>query len=66
MVYARMTVIAPDHGQNWWDLARLQLVERDVDAARASLSAMLEITRDPERRAPITAALDKLSGRSSR
>lgn len=62
-LYESMTIIAPSNGQGWWDLARLQLVTGAVDAARASLSAMLEVTRDPERRAHITDALDRLAGR---
>ncbi|WP_022682383.1 SirB1 family protein [Sphingobium bisphenolivorans] len=62
ILYERMTVVAPEHGAGWWELARLQLAEGEVDAARASLSAMLEITRDPERRAQIGAALTRLAG----
>ncbi len=64
-LYARMTVIAPEHGAGWWELARLQLALGDVDAARASLSAMLEITRDPERRGQINQLLVQLSGQAS-
>lgn len=64
-LYARMTVIAPEHGAGWWELARLQLALGDVDAARASLSAMLEITRDPERRGQINQLLVRLSGQAS-
>jgi len=60
-VYERMTIVAPSHGQGWWDLARLQLVAGAVDPARASLSAMLEVTRDPERRRQITDTLHRLS-----
>lgn len=56
-LYDRMTVVAPEHEAGWWELARLQLADGEVDAARASLSAMLEITRDPERRSQISAAL---------
>ncbi|AUW57357.1 hypothetical protein C1T17_03845 [Sphingobium sp. SCG-1] len=62
-LYHRMTVVAPENGHGWWELARLQLVARDVDAARRSLSAMLEVTRDPERREHISAALDAISPR---
>ncbi|WP_269748664.1 tetratricopeptide repeat protein [Sphingobium chungbukense] len=64
-LYERMTVVAPEHGAAWWTLARLQLVEGQVDAARASLSAMLEITRDPERRGQIHATLNRLAGQPS-
>jgi hypothetical protein len=56
-LYERMTVMAPDHDAGWWELARLQLVHLEVDKARASLGAMLEVTRDIERRAHIHAAL---------
>jgi regulator of sirC expression with transglutaminase-like and TPR domain len=64
-LYERMTIVAPEHGAGWWTLARLQLVHGEVDAARASLSAMLEITRDPERRSHIAATLERLAGQSS-
>lgn len=60
-LYERMTVMAPDHDAGWWELARLQLVYREVDEARASLGAMLEVTRDIERRAHIHAALARLT-----
>jgi regulator of sirC expression with transglutaminase-like and TPR domain len=60
-LYERMTVVAPDHDAGWWELARLQLVHREVDKARASLGAMLEVTRDIERRAHIHAALGRLT-----
>lgn len=62
ILYGRMTVIAPDNGQGWWDLARLQLGNGEVDEARYSLGAMLEITRDPDRRRHITDALEMLAG----
>jgi regulator of sirC expression with transglutaminase-like and TPR domain len=62
-LFRRMTVIAPENGQGWWDLARMQLGARDIDAARGSLSAMLEVTRDRERRDQIAAALEALAGR---
>jgi regulator of sirC expression with transglutaminase-like and TPR domain len=61
-LYERMTTIAPSHGHAWWERARLELVEGEVGAARASLSAMLEVTRDPTIRAHVTAALDALAG----
>ena len=62
-LYHRMTIVAPENGHGWWELARLQLVARDVDAARRSLSAMLEITRDPERREHVSAALEAIAPR---
>lgn len=64
IVYERMTVIAPEHGAGWWELARLQLVQGAFDAARGSLSAMLEVTRDPERRRHINAALTQIPSSS--
>jgi regulator of sirC expression with transglutaminase-like and TPR domain len=59
-VYERMTLVAPDNPDGWWELARLQLQLHDVNAARRSLSAMLEVTRDPERRKLVTATLQAL------
>lgn len=61
-IYSRIVEVAPSHGQGWWDLARLQLSAGEVDEARGSLSSMLEITRDPESRAQVVAALEALSG----
>ncbi|MET0270561.1 MAG: transglutaminase-like domain-containing protein [Sphingomonas sp.] len=57
-VFARMTVVAPDHAAGWWERARLELALGDGTAARASLSALLEVTRDPDlrRRAAATMA----------
>lgn len=62
-IYERMTVVAPDHVDGWWDLARLQLGIGALDDARHSLSAMLEVTRDPQRRELATAALDSIAPR---
>lgn len=59
-LYERMTIVAPSSGQSWWERARLELVVGKVGEARASLSAMLEMTRDPEIRTRVTAALDAL------
>lgn len=61
-LYERMTDIAPGTGHAWWERARLELVHGNVADARRSLSAMLEMTRDPERRAHIGAALAALAG----
>jgi regulator of sirC expression with transglutaminase-like and TPR domain len=61
-LYERMTTIAPFSGQCWWEQARLELVAGKVAEARASLSAMLEVTRDPDMRTHVTAALDALAG----
>jgi regulator of sirC expression with transglutaminase-like and TPR domain len=60
-LYGRMTLIAPDYGQAWWERARLEHIDDDVPAARRSLTAMLEITRDPQMRGVVTRALDALA-----
>jgi len=60
-LYERMVLVAPGNADGWWELARLQLQLRDVAAARASLSAMLEVTRDPARRELITSTLQAIS-----
>lgn len=62
-IYERMVEVAPQNGQGWWDLARLQLGVGRVEDARVSLSAMLEITRDAGHRAHISAALEALQAR---
>lgn len=60
-LYERMTTAAPENPDGWWERARLQLHLHDSEAARGSLSAMLEITRDPERRQLVSAALEALA-----
>lgn len=60
-VYQRMTIVAPDHGHGWWHLARLQLILGRIEEARTSLSAMLEVTRDPQWRGHIRQTLIRLS-----
>ena len=61
-LFERITIIAPGNGHGWWERARLELVTGKVSAARGSLSAMLEMTRDPALRTHISAALDSLAG----
>jgi len=60
-LYERMTLIAPGYGDVWWQLARMQLQQKLFPAARHSLSAMLEVTRAPDRRQQIMAALAAMS-----
>jgi len=60
-LFERMTVIAPGTGHPWWERARLELAGGRVSAARSSLSAMLEMTRDPVRRGQIASALAALN-----
>jgi regulator of sirC expression with transglutaminase-like and TPR domain len=62
-LYSRMTSIAPDYPHPWWERARLELIDNDVAAARASLTAMLEITREPALRKRVTSTLDALAAR---
>lgn len=62
VVFERITTIAPAYGAGWWERARLELQAGSVFEARASLSAMLEMTRDAEVRLQISAALDALAG----
>lgn len=59
-LYRRMTMMAPDYGHAWWERARLELVDGDVTSARQSLSAMLEITREPGLRQRVSDALQAL------
>lgn len=59
-LYVRMTIMAPDFPHAWWERARLELIDGEVAAARSSLGAMLEITRDPELRRRVTSTLDAL------
>lgn len=59
-LYRRMTSMAPDHGHAWWERARLELIDGDVAAARTSLTAMLETTREPGLRRRVLNTLDLL------
>jgi regulator of sirC expression with transglutaminase-like and TPR domain len=62
ILYGRMTVVAPSFGHLWWERARLEIGLGDKTAARGSLSAMLEMTRDPVLRTHISATLDAVAG----
>ncbi|WP_375404057.1 SirB1 family protein [uncultured Sphingomonas sp.] len=59
-LYGRMTAMAPGYGHAWWERARLELVDGDVPAARCSLTAMLEITREPGLRLRVSNTLRSL------
>ncbi|MEG3082089.1 transglutaminase-like domain-containing protein [Sphingomonas sp. PB2P12] len=59
-LYVRMTTMAPAYPHAWWERARLELVDHEIAAARGSLGAMLEITRDPVLRSRVTETLDAL------
>jgi regulator of sirC expression with transglutaminase-like and TPR domain len=59
-LYERMTSFAPDHGDGWWQRARLELVDDRLPDARHSLTAMLEITRDSKTRRRIVDILESL------
>ncbi|MHA6722374.1 SirB1 family protein [Sphingomonas sp. RS2018] len=61
-LYGRMTVMAPAYPHAWWERARLEMVDQDIAAARRSLGAMLEITRDADLRRRVTQALEALPG----
>ena len=61
-IYRRMTIISPALPHGWWERARLEFAAGDRSSARRSLSAMLEITRDADLRAHISASLDSLAG----
>ena len=60
-LFTRMTGFSPSSGHAWWERARLSATTGDIPQARASLSAMLEVTRDPQQRVHIFAALDVLT-----
>lgn len=64
-LYQRITRVAPATVHAWWDKARLELAQGEIGHARASLSAMLEVTRELGLRTHIFAALDALARPSS-
>lgn len=60
-LYIRMNAMAPGHGPAWWERARLELIDGDIAAARSSLCAMLEITREPQLRRRVSETLASLT-----
>ena len=59
-IHQRMARIAPEYPDVWLALARLQSQIDDNDGARASLHAMLEVTRDEEYRSAANELLERL------
>lgn len=61
-IHERMVRIAPEFPDVWLALAQLQAGLGDKEGARASLHAMLEVTRDEDRRKAATQLIERLSG----
>jgi regulator of sirC expression with transglutaminase-like and TPR domain len=61
-VHERMARIAPEYPDVWWALAQMQAGQGDAEGARASLSAMLEVTRDEDMRKAIIQLMVRLAG----
>lgn len=59
-LYERMTTLAPGAVQAWWQRAKLQSMDGDTSAARRSLGAILEVSRDPHVRRRVVDTLDSL------
>jgi regulator of sirC expression with transglutaminase-like and TPR domain len=60
-LFERMTLIAPAMPALWWERARLEQLIGRVGAAKSSLIAMLETTRDETLRRRIEAAIASLA-----
>lgn len=60
-LYRRLTLIAPALSTLWWERARLEQIAGDIAAARRSLAAMGETTRDPALHDRIRAAFAALT-----
>lgn len=60
-LYRRLTLIAPAISSLWWEQARLEQLTGDPHAARGSLAAMRETTRDPATMRRIHAAIETLA-----
>ena len=61
-VLERITTVAPEFSEGWWERARLELASGKTAAARDSLSSLLETTRDPALRQRANRALASLAG----
>lgn len=61
ILYERMTAIAPAYSDLWWERARLEQALGRFPAARGSLVAMLETTRNPRTAQRIRQALERLA-----
>ncbi|MEI6419536.1 MAG: transglutaminase family protein, partial [Sphingomonadales bacterium] len=61
VLHQRMTLLAPADTMLWWERARLERSLGHKAAARTSLIAMLEATRDPALRRHINSALAMLA-----
>jgi regulator of sirC expression with transglutaminase-like and TPR domain len=60
-LHGRMARIAPEYPEVWWALAGAHLARGEREAARASLHAMLEVTRDEARRKAVTQLLARIA-----
>jgi regulator of sirC expression with transglutaminase-like and TPR domain len=60
-VHQRMTAMAPLLSQLWWDRAEVEKELGQIAAARASLQAMLETTRDEALRNHVRKAMESLA-----
>jgi regulator of sirC expression with transglutaminase-like and TPR domain len=61
VVHARMTGLAPQYSGLWWERARLERQMGHLAAARTSLIAMLETTREPQMLTKIKSMIDGLA-----
>lgn len=60
-VLERITTVAPEFSEGWWERARLEAAQGNIAAAREHLISMLETTRDPALRGRATRALVALA-----
>ncbi len=60
-LHERMTIMAPHFTGLWWEKARLERAMGRLSAARASLTNMLETTRDPQLTKHVRSAIAALA-----